>query len=82
MLGYQINKKHNCNPFQSAPSLFIRYSFGSCWVIYTSSACSEQSFLRFTQFGGSSDRLNFDTFRDTAPQIQSFSYFQPSQSRF
>ena len=44
MLGYQIKKKHNCNPFQSAPSLFIRYSFGSCWVIYTSSACSEQSF--------------------------------------
>ena len=23
MLGYQIIKKHNCNPFQSSPSLFI-----------------------------------------------------------
>ena len=69
MLGYQINKKHNCNPFQSAPSLFIRYSFGICWVIYTSSACSEQSFLRFTQFGGSSDRLNFDTFHSSPNPI-------------
>ena len=65
MLGNQIIKKHNCNPFQSFPSLFIRYSFGIYWVIYTFFTRSEQSFLSFTQFGGSSDRLNFDTFRDT-----------------
>ena len=67
MLGYQIIKKHNCNPFQSSPSLIIRYSFGICRVINTFFTRSEQSFLRFTQFGGSSDRLNFNKFCDTAP---------------
>ena len=35
VLGSQVFKNHNCNPFQSSSSLSIRASFCICCVIYT-----------------------------------------------
>ena len=61
LLGCQVFKKHNYNPFQSSsiscPSVppFVLATH----VIYTFFECFLQLFLYFIQFGGRSYCLNF-----------------------
>ena len=63
LLGWQVFKNHNCNPFQSSSS-FVH----SCFLLYL--VCYLYLRLMFwsTQFGGRCYCLNF-YIRDTAPLI-------------
>ena len=55
VLGQQVFKNHNCNPFKSSTSLSIHVSFCIFCAIYSYLKCYErQLFLYFNQFDGSS----------------------------
>ena len=62
LLGKQVFKNHNCNPFQSSRNLSTCSSFYICCVIYTFSSCFEQFNLCFTQFDGGPYCLNLLNF--------------------
>ena len=68
LLGKQVFKNHNCNPFQSSPNLSTCFSFYICCVIYTLYSCFEQLNWSFTQLGGGPLCLNLLHFVTQLPQ--------------
>ena len=79
LLGKQVLKNHNCNPFQSSPNLSTCFSFYICCVIYTLYSCFEQLNLSFTQLGGGPYCLNLLHF---VTQLLQGSYWMKGKSYY
>ena len=62
-----VNIISNITNNKNELSMSIRTSFCICRVIYTFFELSEWLYSCFTQFGGSSNSLNFDKICGTAP---------------
>ena len=77
LLGKQIFKRHNCNPFPSSSSLSIRISFCIGRVIHTSILFHFLTgWFCFTRFCGGSHGLDFATPRDIASLSLSRNVFE------